>query len=223
MPRNGKGALWKTTRRLLHRARLEQHRFNWYRSNHHNETSALNAFQPSHVEVGRYTYGPLRVIDGPGSSMLRIGSFCSIAEDVTFVLNGGHPLDRLSTFPFRAFVLGQEELPQTRGDIIVEDDVWIGHGAVILSGVKIGRGSVIAAASVVTRDVGPFVVVAGSPARHVRSRFNADVVASLSEIDLELFDESFIRENLPMLETAVRDDVASAILSALDAKGGRAS
>lgn len=218
MPRSGKSALWKTSRRLLHHMRLESHRFRWYGSNRHNETFAVNQFRRDHVEVGNFTYGPLRVIDGAASSRLRIGSFCSIAEDVTFVLNGDHPLDRISTFPLRAFVLGEQETVQSRGDIVLGDDVWIGHGAVILSGVTLGRGSVIAAGSIVTRDVADYAIVAGSPARVVRSRFGADVLEAVRKVDMSRLNEPFIRRNLEMLEASVDAASVDEILRALGSR-----
>lgn len=216
MSKRGKSALWKSSRRVLHRLKLESHRLNWYRSNRHNETFAVNQFRPDHVHVGDYTYGPLRVIDGAASSILRIGSFCSIAEDVTFVLNGDHPLDRLSTFPFRAFVLGEEEAVSSRGDIVLGDDVWIGHGAVILSGVTLGRGSVVAAGAVVTRDVAEYDVVAGSPARKIRSRLEADIADAARDVDLRRVDERFIRRNLNLIEAPLNEAMAREIQVELD-------
>ena len=215
MSETGRGALWKTARRVAHRMQLEVHRFRWFQGNRGNETSAANRFRRSHVSVGSFTYGPLRVIDGAGPSRLSIGSFCSIAEDVTFVLNAEHPLDRLSTFPLRAFVLGLDEPVESRGDIVVEDDVWFGHGATVLSGVSLGRGSVIAAGSVVTRSVASYSIVAGAPAREVRARLTPAAQDAAERIDLLQVDRDFVRANLESLESRLSAEVASDIEAAL--------
>ncbi|WIJ45905.1 CatB-related O-acetyltransferase [Curtobacterium citreum] len=197
----GRGPLWKTARRILQRARLARHRWLWDKQNSHNETSAVNEFDRTKVTVDRYSYGPLRVIDGANTSHLRIGMFCSIAEDVTFILNGDHPIDRITTFPLRAFVLHEEERVGSRGDIILADDVWIGHGAIIMSGVTLGRGSIVASGAIVTRDVAPFSVVAGTPARHLRKRVPAEVETVLRSLDLDGLDPRTVRANLELLES----------------------
>lgn len=93
------------------------------------------------ISVGDWSYGPLRVVTSSPNPSLRIGSFCSIAESVSFVTCDEHPLDHLSSFPFRVRTLG-ESVPEAtgKGGITLGDDVWIGYGATILDGVKIGRG-----------------------------------------------------------------------------------
>ena len=206
-----KSAMWKTGRRLFHRVKLERHRYLWFAQNPANETSAVNRFRRSHVTVGEYSYGPLFVVDGSGPGRLTIGAYCSIAEGVTFVLNGDHPLDRLMTFPLRAFVLGDDEPVLTRGDINVEDDVWIGHGATVLSGVRLGRGSVVAAGSVVTRDVEDYDIVAGAPARRLRERVSKDLHPRLRDVDVRALSTAFVRENLALLETRLDDEVLNEI------------
>lgn len=201
MTDSGRGPWWKAARRLAQRGRLVRHRWLWDNRNRHNETIAVNLFDLGKVTVGPFSYGPLRVIDGANSSRLEIGAFCSIADDVTFVLNGDHPTDRVTTFPLRAFVLREQEKVGSRGDIVVADDVWIGHGAIVLSGVTLGRGSVVAAGSIVTRDVAPYSVVAGAPARRLRSRVTTDVEAVLRSIDLRRLDAHTVRTNLELLES----------------------
>lgn len=106
---------------------------------------------------------------------LVIGKFCAIASGATFLLNGGnHHTETLSTFPFGIFGGGWEQaLPETwphRGDVVVGSDVWIGQGAVLMPGVTVGHGAVIAARSVVTADVPPYAIVGGNPARVIRLR-----------------------------------------------------
>ncbi len=205
MARNDKGPVWKLVRRLRNRVRLELHRFHWQSANRHNETSAVNDFTRSKVHVGEYSYGPLRVIDGDGPSQLHIGSYCSIADGVTFLLNADHAVDRLTTFPLRAFVLGGNERVKTRGDIIVEDDVWIGYGAIVLSGVRLGRGSIVAAGAIVTRDVPQYTLAAGVPARAVKNRLPADLIARASQFDLSLLSREFVEHQIDTLEAPVED------------------
>jgi len=152
------------------------------------------------IVVGEYTY-----YDDPDDSegfernvlyhyrfvgdKLVIGKFCAIAARVRFIMNGAnHKLSGVSTYPFAIFGNGWErvtpradELPY-KGDTIVGNDVWIGYQALIMPGVKIGDGAIVAAGSVVSSDVPPYTVVAGNPARAVRRRFPEAVVDALLAI-----------------------------------------
>ena len=111
---------------------------------------------------------------------LRIGKFCSIACGAKFIFNSAnHSLRSLSTYPFPIFFedweLNVERIPEAwdnKGDIIIGNDVWIGYEAVILAGVTIGDGAIIAARAVVTRDVPPYTIVGGVPAKPIRKRFS---------------------------------------------------
>lgn len=139
------------------------------------------------LEVGAHTYGRPRVLLYPGDTgRVAVGTYCSIANDVEFIPGGIHPTDWVSTYPHRirqglpgAFTDG---CPSSKGDILVGHDVWIGAGAKILSGVRIGHGSVVGAYAVVARDVRPYAVVVGSPAREVRRRFTDEQVDALLRI-----------------------------------------
>jgi len=113
---------------------------------------------------------------------LVIGKFCMIASDATFIMNGGnHLVDAISTYPFAIFGNGWENAMKgksypSKGDTVIGNDVWIGHKAVIMPGVKIGDGAIIGSFSVVTKDVAPYSVVGGNPAREIRKRFaDADI------------------------------------------------
>ena len=120
-------------------------------------------------------------------SRLVIGSFCAFATGTTFLMDGAnHPMGGLSTIPFDIFgdpwaegFSSRDVTDEDRGDTAVGHDVWIGYGATIMPGVNIGAGAIIAAKSVVTRDVAPYSVVAGNPAREVRRRFDEDTVTRL--------------------------------------------
>ena len=133
-------------------------------------------------EVGRGSYGDLEVVWQNTDSVLRMGSFCSVASGVQVFLAGEHRPDWASTYPFTAIsreITKWPGYPHTKGDVTIGNDVWLCDGAIILSGVTIGDGAVIGARAVVARNVAPYAIVAGNPAVHVRSRFSEDVVARL--------------------------------------------
>ena len=119
---------------------------------------------------------------------LVIGKFCAIAKGATFIMNGAnHAMDGVSTYPFSIFGSGWEEGAdshgdESRGDTKVGNDVWIGTGAVIKPGVNIGNGAIIGACSVVASDVPAYSIVAGNPARVVRSRFDEATIVRLEKI-----------------------------------------
>lgn len=131
-------------------------------------------------KVGRHTYGNPIIYRGAGD--LRIGAFCSIGMGVKIVTGEEHRTDWVSQFPFPHFFPEAASIPNwvvTKGDVIIGNDVWIGTGALILSGVRIGDGAVVGANAVVTRDVMPYAIVAGNPARLVRYRFDRRTVGEL--------------------------------------------
>ena len=118
---------------------------------------------------------------------LIIGKFCSIASDVKFIMNGGnHRTDWLTNYPFPIFGgLWETAMPDSwpnKGDTIIGNDVWIGYNATIMPGIKIGDGAIIGAQSVVTRNVEPYSIVGGNPAREIRKRFDESVIKELLEI-----------------------------------------
>ena len=127
-------------------------------------------FNTNSITIGHYTYGEINILSSKsGQAKLKLGHFCSIAQDVVFILDVEHPTSYLSTFPFKVMLLQSAPYEATsKGDIIIQDDVWIGYGSTILSGVKIGQGAVIAAGSVVTHNVSPYAIVAGVPARVIK-------------------------------------------------------
>ena len=139
------------------------------------------------VEVGAYSYGTPLVLLWDFETHLKIGKYCSIAEGVTFILGGQHRQDWISTYPFSEFkgkwssegIVGH---PESKGDITIGNDVWIGFGATVLSGVKIYDGAVIGANATVTRDVPAYAVVAGNPARILKYRFSGEIINLLKEL-----------------------------------------
>ena len=136
-------------------------------------------------EVGAHSYGVPVVKSWKEGARLVIGRYCSIADDVTIFLGGNHRSDWVSQYPFPALAMffpdaaGIPGHPATKGDVRIGSDVWLGDGCTILSGVTIGDGAAVGARAVVARDVPPYAVVAGNPARVIRTRFPDDVIARL--------------------------------------------
>jgi len=152
--------------------------------------------------IGNGTYGMPEVHDWSEGSTLRIGAYCSIASNVQIFLGGLHRTDWISTFPFPAFVeeaAGISEYNGTKGDVIIGNDVWLCSGCTILSGVTIGDGAVVACGSIVTRDVEPYSMVAGNPARHIRWRFSEEQRQALLETAWWTWPEAEIRALSAML------------------------
>jgi virginiamycin A acetyltransferase len=120
---------------------------------------------------------------------LVIGKFCAIARGVTFIMNGAnHKMSGLSTYPFQIFGNGWErvtppnrELP-LKGDTIIGNDVWLGYKALVMPGVRVGDGAIVASESVVTASVPPYAIVGGNPAKVLRMRYEPEVVARLCTI-----------------------------------------
>lgn len=139
---------------------------------------ALFRFNYPDYEFGVGSYGLPEVRDWKEGSTLRIGSYCSIADEVTILLGGHHRSDWITTYPFPALIEEAEHIGGyngTHGDVNIQNDVWLCYGATVLSGVTLGNGSVIAAHAVVTKDVPPYAIVAGNPARFVRWRFPEEI------------------------------------------------
>lgn len=169
----------------------------WRKRNTHNETNMNNIFQMDCVTVGNYTYGELTVLSFNEMQKLSIGSFCSIASGVTFVLSADHVTEHISTFPFKVKALHVAKFEAiSKGDIIIDDDVWIGQNAIILSGVHIGQGAIIAAGAVVDKDVEPYTIVGGVPAKPIKYRFDKKIIEELLKIDYSKLNKDLIEEHI---------------------------
>ena len=138
---------------------------------------------------------------------LIIGKFCSIACGAKFLFNSAnHTLKSLSNYTFPLFFeewgLNKKNVTSAwdnKGDIIIDNDVWIGYEAVIMAGVHIGDGAVIAARAVVTKDVPPYTIVGGTPARKIRMRFEEETIAKLQQIQWWNWPVEKIRRSLPYI------------------------
>lgn len=177
----------------------------WRKNNPHNSTSLENPFNINKVFVGKETYGGLTVDNYGKDRKLYIGNYCSIATNVMFILDADHYTDHISTFPFKAKILNSGLEGVSKGDIVVDDDVWIGYGATILSGVHIGQGAIIAAGAVVTKDVPPYAIMGGVPAKVIKYRFDNSLVKELLQIDYCKLTKDMIMEHANDLYEELKD------------------
>lgn len=136
---------------------------------------------------------------------LIIGKFCMIASGVKFIMNGAnHLTDAISAYPFAIFghdwqhAMEGKSYP-TKGDTIIGNDVWIGHNATIMAGVKIGDGAIIATNATVTKDVPPYSIVGGNPAQLIRKRFSEEKIQELLQLAWWDWDIEKITANVQML------------------------
>ena len=144
---------------------------------------------------------------------LIIGKFCSIACGAKFLFNSAnHTLKSLSNYTFPLFFeewgLDKKNVTSAwdnKGDIIIDNDVWIGYEAVIMAGVHIGDGAVIAARAVVTKDVPPYTIVGGTPARKIRMRFEEEIIVKLQQIQWWNWPVEKIRQSLPYIMNGMVD------------------
>lgn len=154
------------------------------------------------VEIGEFTYGLPQIIGGGEGSKLVIGRFCSIADGVELELGTDHNIDRISSYPFdnlNAWAPGDLELYHRPNEIYIGNDVWLGSGSKVLHGITVGDGAVIGAFAVVSKDVRPYAVVVGNPAKEIRRRFDDESVERLLELRWWDWPEEKIRKNLPAL------------------------
>ena len=186
-----------------------------------NQTVYLNAvIKDPQIEVGDYTIyndfvaNPLQFEKNNvlyhypiHREKLIIGKFCSIACGTKFLFNcANHTLKSLSTYTFPLFY-EEWELEKSnittawdnKGDIVIGNDVWIGYEAVIMAGVHIGDGAIIAARAVVTKDVPPYTIVGGTPAKEIRKRFDAEVIQQLLMLKWWDWSADNIRQCLPYI------------------------
>ena len=186
-----------------------------------NQTVYLNAvIKDPQIEVGDYTIyndfvaNPLLFEKNNvlyhypiHREKLIIGKFCSIACGTKFLFNcANHTLKSLSTYTFPLFY-EEWELEKSnittawdnKGDIVIGNDVWLGYEAVIMAGVHIGDGAIIAARAVVTKDVPPYTIVGGTPAKEIRKRFDAEVIQQLLMLKWWDWSADNIRQCLPYI------------------------
>jgi acetyltransferase-like isoleucine patch superfamily enzyme len=148
---------------------------------------------------GPHTYGDIKVLDCGGPYNVYAGKFCSIAEGVEAYLDCDHRPDFISTYPFSQWGLPTPGHPFGKGDITIGNDVWVGRKATLMSGITIGNGAVIGAHSVVTKFVPGYTVVAGSPAKIRKYRFDNNTILWLQELCWWDWPEEIIARAAPIL------------------------
>lgn len=156
-----------------------------------------------HLDIGDHTYGIPDIID-PGYDSIKIGKYCSIASG-TSIICGNHNTKFVSTYPFKSIWnhhwrhLDYVNDHISKGKTIIGNDVWIGKSSFITSGVIVGDGAIIAAGSVVTKDVPPYAIVGGNPAKVVKYRFNQEQISKLLQIKWWDWDEDKIDDALLLM------------------------
>ena len=174
-----------------------------YRSRKYEYSSDI--FDDPFVLFGRYTYGTPKIYRYDTTTRCTIGCFCCIALDVKIILGGEHKINTASLYPFEHFSefsdVTNTENHFSKGDVTIGNDVWIGNGATILSGVTVGNGAVIGACAVVTKDVPPYAIVAGNPAKIIRYRFDEETIAALQKIKWWDWEILKIKEKLSLIQS----------------------
>lgn len=191
--------LFKT---IIYKWRMHNFYKKWKKNNCHNFCEVQTFFDLNKVHIGNRTYGMINPhFYNDTSSQLYIGSFCSIAENVHFVW-GEHDYSKFSTYPF-AFYIGKQgqSISRAKGNIIIEDDVWIGINSIVLSGVTIHQGAVIGAGSIVTKDIPPYAIYAGG--KVIKYRFSDEIIKKLLQIDYNKITDEFVKRNYQELNSSI--------------------
>lgn len=159
---------------------------------------------------GKHSYGihNIKLKSWGEGANLYVGSFCSIAGDLTVFLGGNHNTRWGTTFPFghihqTVFPSGEVyggQHPFSNGHVVIGNDVWIGQGCTIMSGVEIGDGCVIAAKSVVCKSSPPYSIIGGNPAGLIRKRFEDDIISEMIRVRWWEYDDDKINRVVPLLQ-----------------------
>ncbi len=173
------------------------------------------------MHIGKYSYtrNPFQVLYGNPKASLVIGKFCSIASGCTIYLGGNHRHDWVTTYPFGHVyndiftTYNGDGHPGTKGDVIIGNDVWIGGNVTIMSGVTIGDGAVIANNSHVVKNVEPYTLVGGNPAKFIKYRFEKEQIEKLMEIKWWDWEDEKINRFAPKLCNSNMDEFIQSALS----------
>ena len=185
-----------------------------------------NIIRNPNIVVGDYTYYDdfedvnnfernVRYLFDFTGDRLVIGKFCMIASGATFIMNGGnHLTDAVTAFPFAVFgqdwqgAMEGKHYP-SKGDTVIGNDVWIGHQATVMPGVRVSDGAIIAANATVTRDIEPYAIVGGNPAVTIRKRFSDEDIEDLLELRWWDWDIEKITRNVKLLTSIDLDALKS--------------
>lgn len=175
-----------------------------------------NIINHPQIQVGDYTYyddpddihsfekNVLYLFEFMADNLI-IGKFCQLATGLRFIMNGSnHAMNGFSTYPFKVFGGAWAETPMqvvSKGDTVIGHDVWIGNSATIMQGIHIGHGAIIGTNSLVTKNVEPYTIVGGNPAKEIRKRFDDDTIAFLLKLSWWDWDVEKITHHLPAIAT----------------------
>lgn len=163
----------------------------------HNENLIFDS-----LSIGKFSHGNVKIFNPETKSKVKIGKFCSIGQNVQILL-GEHHTEWISTYPLRIYLnlkgKWRDGHPMTRGDVEIGNDVWIGANVTILSGIIVGDGAVIGANSLVTKNIEPYAIYAGNPAKFIRKRFSEEEIKSLLKIRWWDWPTRKIKENVGLL------------------------
>ena len=161
----------------------------------------------SNYQQGRYSYslGHTILDSNHRGNKVILGNFCSVSHNCLYILDDNHTVDTVSTFPWAGQVAGplkQKPIPPpNKGNITIGNDVWIGINCTFMGGVTIGDGAVIAAGSVVTKDVEPYSIVGGNPSKHIKYRFDDDIIKELLDIKWWNWNNDTLAQMVPHINS----------------------
>lgn len=190
----------------------------WRKQNFDNYTElCTNGSVVYNIAAGKCSYGQINAMFSSDLPvMLILGNYVSIAPNVMFIPVSEHNYSALSTYPFKVKCLNKTCEALSKGSIIVEDDVWIGANAIILSGVRIGQGAVVAAGSVVTQDVEPYSIVAGNPAKFIKYRFDKKVIDRVKHFNPGMLTGDIIESNIDAIYKNLTEQNVDDIINLLE-------
>ena len=178
--------------------------FRWKKNNQKNNIKLKSVIPLEMLDVGKATYGNLNIKVYDKKAKIKIGNYCSIADNVVFLVGGEHDYKRISTFTFQSLIYKQKTKKNEKNDIVVDDDVWIGYESLILSGSHIGKGSVIGARSVVKGEIPPYSVYVGN--KIIKKRFSDEIINKLNDIDYSKIDHVFGDEYSIICQEDITED-----------------
>lgn len=162
------------------------------------------------ITVGAFTYGNPKILFLDSGKKVTIKKFCSIADNVQIFAGGNHRYDWCTTYPFERLIkefVPLEHFNGSNGDVVIGNDVWIGSDVKIMSGVTVGDGAVIAANAVVTKDVEPYTLVGGVPAKKIKDRFSHDIIEKMLEIKWWDWADELIYKAIPLLQSNAYEEL----------------